>query len=47
MATGAKPVNTTRRYAIRRGKSVKTEEIYTGKTVTDGIVTVIMITTDV
>jgi hypothetical protein len=47
-AIGAKPVNTTRRYATRRGKSVKTEEIYTDKTVTDGIMTVItiMIMTD-
>ena len=45
-AIGAKPVNTTRRYATRRGKSVKTEEIYTDKTVTDGIMTVITIMTD-
>jgi len=45
-AIAAKPVNTTRRYATRREKFVRTEEIYMDKTVTDGIVTVIMIMTD-
>jgi len=36
------PVSTLRRYATRREKFVRTEEIYMDKTVTDGIVTVIM-----
>jgi len=45
-AISAKPGNTMIRYATKRGKVVKTEELFTDRTVTEGIMTGITIMTD-